>query len=80
MSALGVDALGFLSGSPEECCDCETRHDASEDFNYRGFHFCINCMSEFISWFLDGGTFEDSDRYDWMGLADLVTPFEGGES
>jgi hypothetical protein len=61
------------AGSPERCCDCETRHSSDEDFVYRGFHFCINCMSGLISWFLDGGTVAEPDQYDWMGI-DLLPP------
>jgi hypothetical protein len=65
------NAPDFLAGSVDQCAECDERHATSEDFTYRGLHFCINCMSELISWFLDGGCMEEPDRYDWTGI-DLI--------
>ncbi len=71
-----VDAVlvSYDSGTPWECVHCGSRHDREDDFIYRGFHFCIMCMGMLISWYLDNGTHEAPEIFDYVDSdTDLVT-------
>jgi hypothetical protein len=34
-----------------------------------GLFFCFECASGLISWYLDGGTIEYPDAYEWAGIS-----------
>lgn len=54
-----------------ECSDCGSQFEPDETFTYRGLHFCPECVSELVSWMLDGTDDRDEERYLWVGITPL---------
>ena len=42
---------------------CEHCGSGGADFEYNRHPLCAECMSEFISWLLDGGIVENPDQF-----------------
>ena len=55
------------------CSNCDSHFAEDDTFEYRGFHFCTECVSELASWFLDGGIVENPEQFGWV----LGEPDEG---